>query len=277
MLPEALVLNIEDPAANGTLRLVVFVGILVLMGLLEAWMPRRDRVHERPMRWFTNLSMVAISGLAVRVIFPGAAAIGVALWAESQGYGLFALIALPGWIEGLAMFALLDLAIYAQHVATHKIPILWRLHRVHHADPDIDASTGIRFHPIEIILSMAYKMFIILLLGGPAIAVFLFEVVLNGSAMFNHANFKLPLWLDRILRVLIVTPDMHRVHHSVYRNETDANYGFNLSIWDRVFRTYIPQPKDGHTGMTIGLPNYQDGSPRFLGWSLLLPFKRGDQ
>ncbi len=273
MLPDGFALNVADPSESGLLRLSVFIAMLVLMGILETLAPRRKRSFERPARWFTNLGMVVISSLAIRLIFPGAAAIGVAIWASAEGYGLLALTDWPFWLETLIAVILLDMAIYGQHVASHKIPVLWRLHQVHHADPDIDATTGIRFHPVEIVLSMAYKMVIVILLGAPAVAVFIFEVVLNGSALFNHANLRLPLLIDRIIRSIFVTPDMHRVHHSVISEETDSNYGFNLSIWDRVFGTYIAQPREGHIGMEIGLPAYRDGSPRFLTWCLALPFR----
>ena len=192
----------------------------------------------------------------------------------ANGWGILSWIDWPFWLEVAVAAVLLDMAIYWQHVASHKIPVLWRVHRVHHADRDIDATTGIRFHPVEIVLSMLYKFVVIIALGAPALGVFIFEVLLNGSAMFNHANLKLPAWLDRVLRTLIVTPDMHRVHHSVIHHETDSNYGFNLSIWDRLFGSYIDQPEKGHDGMTIGLNDYQTDNPSRLDWSLLLPFRK---
>ncbi|MCB1491093.1 MAG: sterol desaturase family protein [Rhodobiaceae bacterium] len=254
------------------LRLTAFIGVFVLMAVVEALLPKRERREERKVRWFTNLGLVVIDSVTVLVIFP-IAAVGVAFWAQQQGYGLFNMTGVPGWLAGLLSFVILDFAIYLQHVATHKIPILWRVHRVHHADHDLDVSSGLRFHPIEITLSVAYKIAWVTLIGAPPLSVFLFEVVLNACAMWNHANFNLPKPIDRILRKVIVTPDMHRVHHSILRNETDANYGFNLSIWDRLFRTYIAQPEKGHHGMTIGLPDRQDDGPQFLLWSLLFPFK----
>ena len=174
----------------------------------------------------------------------------------------------------LVSAVLLDMAVYWQHVASHKIPMIWRFHKMHHADRDIDATTGIRFHPVEIVLSMLYKMVIVLILGPHIIGVFLFEIILNGSAMFNHANVRLPLWLDKTIRILFVTPDMHRVHHSVIAAETNSNYGFNLSIWDRIFGSYIAQPKEGHDGMTIGLPQYQTNKPSNILWCLKLPFSK---
>jgi sterol desaturase/sphingolipid hydroxylase (fatty acid hydroxylase superfamily) len=242
------------------------------MGVGEALLPRRDRVASQGRRWFTNLFIAGIDTAVLRIIFP-VAAVGFAVWAQAKGYGLFNVTGLPPLLEGLIAFLALDFAIYVQHVASHKIQVLWRLHQVHHADPDIDVSTGIRFHPVEILLSMGYKLIVVTALGAPPAAVFAFEVVLNGGALFNHANLKLPLWLDRILRLLIVTPDMHRVHHSVIWRETDSNYGFNLSIWDRMFGTYVAQPKEGHEGMTIGLKQHGREQPVRLGWSLLIPFR----
>jgi len=264
--------DLSDPTASGGLRLGVVLFILVAMALLEALLPRRQRSMSQSRRRVTNLSITAINTATIRLLFP-VTAIGVGIWAGSAGYGLLNMLNWPGWVEGLLAFLLLDLAIYIQHVLSHKIPLLWRLHQMHHADPDIDATTGILFHPIEIALSMAYKMAIIVLFGALVMAIFLFEVVLNGGALFNHANLKLPLWFDWVLRWLVVTPDMHRVHHSVIHRETDSNYGFNLSIWDRLFGTYIDLPSKGHTGMTIGLVRYRDAGPTRIGWSLVLPFR----
>jgi sterol desaturase/sphingolipid hydroxylase (fatty acid hydroxylase superfamily) len=176
-------------------------------------------------------------------------------------------------LEGLIGFLALDLAIYAQHVAFHKVPVLWRLHRMHHADLDIDVSTGLRFHPIEIIISMLIKMAIVVLIGVPAVAVVAFEVVLNATSMFNHSNTAMPLWLDRVVRLIVVTPDMHRVHHSIKRHETDSNFGFNLPWWDRLFGTYRPQPEAGHDGMTIGLPIFRDPQELRLDRLITQPFR----
>ena len=258
---------------EGAIRLSVFAGVFLVMALLEMAMPRKDRTQPRTTRWFTNFAIVAIDTLAVRLLFP-ILAVGVASVATANGWGLFALIDWPYWLEVLLCAVLLDLAIYGQHVASHKVPILWMVHRMHHADRDIDVTTGARFHPVEIVLSMLYKFVVIIALGAPALAVFVFEVVLNGSAMFNHANWRMPLWLDRIVRQVFVTPDMHRVHHSIRSHETDSNYGFNLSIWDRIFRTYIDQPQDGHDKMTIGLTAFQDDRPSSLLWCLVLPFRK---
>ena len=258
---------------EGVIRFAVFAGVFVLMAVLEAVFPRKDRALPRAQRWLTNGGFVVIDTLALRLVLP-VLAVGMAEIAARNGWGLFNSLALPFWLEVALAFVILDLLIYAQHVATHKIPVLWRLHKVHHADRDIDATTGVRFHPVEIVLSMTYKLLCVVILGAPALAVFLFEVVLNAAALFNHANVRLPSGVDRIARRVIVTPDMHRVHHSVHRQETDSNYGFFLSIWDRMFRTYIAEPRDGHDAMTIGLSGYQDDKPARLLWSLWLPFRR---
>ncbi len=258
--------------SEALVRLAAFGGIFAVMAVWELAMPRRERVQPRGRRWLTNLAMVAIDTLALRLLFP-ILAVGVAMEASAQGWGLFALTALPSWLEVALAVIALDLAIYAQHVAFHKVPILWAVHKVHHADRDIDVTTGIRFHPVEICLSMLIKFAVVVALGAPALGVFLFEVLLNGTAMFNHANLRLPAPVDRIVRLLVVTPDMHRVHHSVRMAETDSNYGFNLSVWDRLFATYVPQPRDGHLGMRIGLADCQTDEPSRLGWSLLLPFR----
>ena len=263
----------EPIASEAIIRMGIFAGVFVVMALAELALPRKQRMQPRTTRWFTNLGLVVLDTLALRLLFP-VMAVGMADIAATRGWGLFAWTDLPFLLEvGLAAI-LLDLAIYGQHIASHKIPLLWRVHRVHHADRDIDLTTGIRFHPVEIILSMLYKFAVIIVLGAPALGVFIFEVLLNGSAMFNHANFKLPRPIDRVLRQLFVTPDMHRVHHSVIHRETDSNYGFNLSVWDRLFGTYIDQPEKGHETMTIGLRAYQDDKPSQLLWSLILPFRR---
>ncbi len=253
------------------IRLAVFAGIFVTMAAWEILAPRRKLAVRWTRRWVTNLSLIGVDALAVRVVLP-IVAVGVAAWSEHQGIGLFALVDLPFWLELAVAVALLDLAIYLQHLATHKIPVLWRLHRVHHADRDIDVTTGLRFHPIEMVLSMVWKFAVIVAIGASPMAVFVFEVLLNGLAMFNHANVRIPAAADRVLRLAVVTPDMHRVHHSVRLEETDSNYGFNLSLWDRLFGTYRPQPRDGHEAMRIGLLDCLDDRPTRLGWSLLSPF-----
>ena len=261
-----------EQLSETTLRLAAFAGIFFFMAAGEFALPRRTLVLGRGMRWLTNLAIVVLDSIVVRLLFP-LATVGTALWAEAAGFGLFHSLALPGWLAGVLGFLILDFAIWGQHVASHKIPILWRVPRVHHSDRDIDVTTALRFHPIEIVLSMLFKMGIVAVLGIPAMAAFIFEVVLNGMAMFNHANLRLPLWLDSVLRLVVVTPDMHRVHHSVIHDETDSNYGFNLSVWDRMFSTYIPQPREGHDGMTIGLSEYQSEEPARIAWVLGFPFK----
>jgi len=243
------------------LRLGSFLGVLLLMLVWEAGLPRRPVPVGNWRRRWINLVLVACNSLLVRLLVPVAAG-GVALMAAQQGWGLFNWLELPQLPATVLAIVVLDLAIYAQHVVFHHVPVLWRLHRVHHTDLALDATTGLRFHPLEILLSLLYKMLVVWLLGAPLLAVVVFEILLNAMAVFNHANICLPVRLDSLLRVLIVTPDMHRVHHSVIKAETNSNYGFNLSCWDRLFHTYTAQPRDGHLGMTIGLLEYRD--PRRL-------------
>jgi len=255
------------------IRLGIFAGVLIFFSLLEALFPRRKRALPRSTRWTTNLCFTVIDSLAVRLLGP-LTALTVAAWAVQNGIGLFNIISAPIWAEAIAAFILLDFAIYLQHVISHKVPLFWRLHKVHHTDRDLDASSALRFHPIEILLSMLYKCAVMLLLGPAVITVLIFEIVLNASAIFNHANMKLPLWFDAILRPVIVTPDMHRIHHSTTMSETNSNYGFNFSIWDRLCRTYQAQPAGGHQEMEIGLSEHQDSRPGKLLWSLALPFAK---
>ena len=274
------VFGISEPV----LRFSFFAGVLVAMAALEFVIPKRKLSAPKPKRWITNFAIVGIDSAMVRLMaaLPGVfgatavplAAVAAAIVAEQNGIGLLYWLDLPFWLAVALSLLVLDFAIWFQHFASHKVPVLWRLHQVHHADVDIDVSTAIRFHPVEIVLSMLYKIAWVFALGAPAVAVVLFEVILNGCAMFNHANVNLPRWLDRVLRAVIVTPDMHRVHHSIIQREHDSNYGFNLSIWDRMFGTYTDQPEDGHQGMTIGLKPYQSEQPTRLTWSLLLPFGR---
>ena len=256
------------------LRLSIFVLVLVAMAALEAILPKRERQQTRAQRWSTNLSLVVINSIVLKLLGPITAIIA-AEYALTHNWGLIALspIPLPLFVEIIIGVLLLDFAIYIQHVAFHRIPLLWRLHKVHHADRDIDVTTGIRFHPIEAALSMIYKCGIILLLGPVTLAVIIFEILLNASAMFNHANVRLPKSLDKLLRTVIVTPDFHRVHHSVIEKETNSNYGFFMSIWDKLCGTYIEQPRDNHQGMTIGLNSYQTNKPGNLLWCLTIPFK----
>ena len=253
----------------------VFLTLFALFAGLEAAVPRRGRTQSRKLRWPTNLAITVLNTVALRalaVLLP-LLAIGAALDAEAQGWGLFNLTGWPLWLEGVASLLILDLAIWAQHLVTHKVPLFWRFHRVHHADRDMDVTTGFRFHPVEILASMLLKIGLIYLLGPSALAVLLFELILSGTALFNHANLALPAPVDRVLRLVLVTPDMHRVHHSVQREEHDSNYGFALSLWDRLFRTYVPEPKAGQDAMTVGL-EWQDERPARLAWALWLPFRR---
>ena len=239
------------------IRLGVFAFVFVTMLLWELLAPRRVLSVSRAMRWTSNLGLLVLNTIVLRLMFP-AAAVGIAYSVGQQGWGLFNLVDLPFWFEVLVAVLLLDLAIYLQHRLMHQVPVLWRLHRVHHADLDFDLTTGSRFHTIEIIVSMLIKWLVILLLGPALVAVLVFEVLLNGMAIFNHANVSLPRAIDRMVRYLLVTPDMHRVHHSTLVRETNSNYGFNLSIWDRIFKTYIDQPAKGHRAMTIGLAEFRD-------------------
>ena len=238
-------------------RLGVFAAVFIVMLVWELLAPRRVLTVSKLQRWSSNLSLLLLNGIVLRLLFP-AAAVGLAYSAREMNWGLFNLLSLPAWFEVIAAVLLLDLAIYLQHLLMHRVPLLWRLHRVHHADLDIDLTTGSRFHTIEIVVSMLIKWLAILLLGPALLAVLVFEILLNGMAMFNHANVRLPRGIDRVLRYLLVTPDMHRVHHSILRRETNSNYGFNLSLWDRVFHTYIDQPEKGHDAMTIGIPEFRD-------------------
>ena len=242
---------------EAVIRLGVFALVFVTMLLWELLAPRRVLSVSRTLRWTSNLGLLVLNTIVLRLMFP-AAAVGIAYSVGQQGWGLFNLVDLPFWFEVLAAVLLLDLAIYLQHRLMHQVPVLWRLHRVHHADLDFDLTTGSRFHTIEIIVSMLIKWLVIILLGPALIAVLVFEVLLNGMAIFNHANVSLPRAFDRMVRYLLVTPDMHRVHHSTLPRETNSNYGFNLSIWDRVFKTYIDQPEKGHQAMTIGLAEFRD-------------------
>ena len=256
------------------IRLSVFLGLFILFAGLEALAPRRARHLPRTSRWFTNISLTVLNTVALRAIAIAMPflAIGAAVDAWRLGWGLLNQVQWPWLAEGALALLAVDFAIWVQHWVTHKVPLFWRFHRMHHADRDMDVTTGIRFHPVEIAASMGLKIGLIYLLGPMAVAVLVFEVMLNGTTLFNHANLRLPLWLDRGVRLVLVTPDMHRVHHSAQRHEHDSNYGFALSIWDRIFGTYRAQPEGGHDGMTVGL-EWQDEAPARLGWSLLLPFR----
>jgi len=259
---------------EGLLRAGVFLGLLVTLSIAESLAPRRARVVPRGTHAAHNLALVAVDSIVARLVLP-AGALGVALFAEERGLGALHHVAWPAWSELVCALLTLDLALWAQHVASHRVALLWRLHRVHHADLDLDATSGVRFHPLEILLSLAWKAALIVALGVSPAAVVLFEVILNGMSVFNHANVRLPRALDAALRKLIVTPDMHRVHHSVLREETDSNFGFNLVVWDHLFRTYRAEPRDGQVLLRIGLMDTRDPRlvARVLGM-LSLPFRR---
>ncbi len=259
------------PEHETTIRLGFFFGIFAVMACWELIAPCRRLTASKAQRWTRNLLIVAINTLTVRLLFP-AAAVGLALVAAQQGWGLLNIIALPQGLEVFLAVVALDFAIYLQHVLFHAIPALWRLHMVHHSDVDIDVTTGARFHPVEIVLSILIKFAVILALGPSATAVIIFEILLNGAAMFNHSNIRIPPRIDRIMRLFIVTPDMHRVHHSVIKDETNSNFGFNLPWWDRLLGTYRDQPSLGHQHMEIGLRSFRNPDWLTLPRLLALPF-----
>ena len=264
---EAFITSHEVP-----IRLGFFFGIFGMMAVWELVAPRRRLHASKLLRWFNNIGLVFLNSLVLRLLFP-AAAVGMALFAREQAWGLFNYLQIPVWLAVAASVVTMDLFIYLQHVMVHAVPALWRLHRVHHADLDFDVTTGARFHPLEILLSMLIKFAVILLLGAPVVAVVIFEVILNATSMFNHANVRLPARVDRFLRWVVVTPDMHRVHHSVEDDETNSNFGFNLPWWDRLLGTYRDQPRAGHEAMTIGIRTFRDD--RWCSWlpgMLAIPF-----
>ena len=254
------------------IRLAAFAGVFGVMAVWELLKPRRRQAIGRNWRWPNNLGVMAVDVVLVRILLP-ITAVGLALIAEARGFGLFNLIALPRWASVIISVILLDLAIYLQHVLFHAVPALWRLHRMHHADLEIDVTTGVRFHPIEILLSIAIKLAVVAALGTPAAAVVIFEVLLNATSMFNHSNVRVPAQIDRVLRWFVVTPDMHRVHHSILRRETNSNFGFNLPWWDRLLGTYRAQPAAGHEGMTIGIEQFRGARELGLDRMLLQPFR----
>ncbi len=257
--------------AEPIVRLGSFITILVVVGIWEALAPRRERSLMRLKRWPGNLGIAALNTLVIRIVFPTAAA-GVALLGEQRGWGLLNVFPFPAWISVLISVVILDLVIYLQHVLFHAVPLLWRVHRMHHADLDIDVTTGVRFHPIEIALSMCIKLLVVTALGAPALAVLIFEVLLNATSLFNHGNMRIPLPFDKVLRRLVVTPDMHRVHHSWHPDETNSNFGFNLPWWDRLLGTYKDQPKDGHESMIIGINQFREPAWERLDRMLIQPF-----
>jgi sterol desaturase/sphingolipid hydroxylase (fatty acid hydroxylase superfamily) len=253
------------------IRVGSFLPAFILIAIWEITAQRRSLTTSKNIRWISNLGITFLNPLVLRLVFP-VLALDMAAIAQKQGWGLLNTFDAPYWLTVVIGIALLDLTIYLQHVMFHAIPILWRLHMVHHADLDYDVTTGLRFHPIEIILSMVIKLSVVVALGPPVVAVLVFEVVLNAAAMFNHGNIRLSLKIDAILRYFIVTPDMHRVHHSVIIRETNSNFGFNLPWWDRLFGTYRSQPVKGHAEMTIGLSQFRDAKRLTLPWLLILPF-----
>jgi len=257
--------------AEPLIRLGAFLGVFLAVALWELAAPRRRPAFARRARWPHNLGLLAVDVAVLRLVAPGAA-IAVAVAGEARGWGLVNAFAIPGWIAIPLAIALLDLAIYFQHVTFHAVPTLWRLHRVHHSDLHIDVTTGTRFHPVEILISTAVKCAGVAALGAPAVAVLAFEVLLNATAMFNHANARVPAWIEQWLRWLLVTPDMHRVHHSIVYNETSSNFGFNLPWWDRLFGTYRAQPAAGHQGMTIGVDAFRSPEELRLDRLLVQPF-----
>jgi sterol desaturase/sphingolipid hydroxylase (fatty acid hydroxylase superfamily) len=257
------------------IRLLVFAGIFAVMAAWEILAPRRERTLARGTRWPGNIGVVVLDTVLVRLVFP-MTAVGLALVAEARGWGLFHALELPAWASLLLAVIALDLAIYLQHVLFHAVPALWRLHRMHHADLEFDVTTGARFHPIEILLSMGIKLGVVGALGAPAAAVLLFEALLNATSMFNHSNVCMPARFDRVLRWIVVTPDMHRVHHSIVARETNSNFGFNLPWWDRLFGTYRAKPAAGHEGMTIGIEQFRDPAEQRLDRMLTQPFRDDD-
>ncbi len=257
-------------------RLSFFFGILMLIVGWEVVAPRRRQIIARRLRWPSNLAIVGLNTLLIRLLLPFTA-VAMAMIAHDRGWGLINQLDLPVWPAVIVCVVLLDFVVYAQHVLFHAVPVLWRLHRMHHTDVEFDVTTGARFHPVEIFLSMGIKLLAVVTLGAPALAVLIFEILLNATAMFNHGNIRVPLGLDRVMRWLVVTPDMHRVHHSVVRAETDSNFGFNLPWWDRLFGTYCDQPAAGHQHMTIGLNDFRVSRERQLHRMLSQPFRQQDR
>ncbi len=254
------------------IRIGFSLGVFALMAAWELLAPRRLLTTSKFVRWTNNLGLAILNTIILRLLFPFAA-VGVAIFATTHDLGVFNHFSVPLPVAILVSLIALDLTIYLQHVLMHAVPTLWRIHRVHHADLDYDVTTGSRFHPVEIIFSMLIKFAAILALGAPALAVVIFEIILNAMSIFNHGNVRLPLGVDRVLRLILVTPDMHRVHHSIRLKEANSNFGFNLSTWDRVFGTIVDQPQGGHDGMSIGIDRYRE--PRLVSWLpgiLALPF-----
>ncbi|MBC8018347.1 MAG: sterol desaturase family protein [Verrucomicrobia bacterium] len=257
---------------DAAIRLISFLGVFLLVALAELVWPRRTLVASKGQRWFCNIAIVAIDSVTARLILP-LLPLGMAGIATAKGWGIFNLLAVPGWLEIVMVILIFDLIIYLQHRSFHRVPLFWRFHRMHHTDLDLDVSSGNRFHPIEILVSLLIKLAAVALLGAPAVAVVIFEVALNANSLFNHGNLRIPTSVDSWLRLFIVTPDMHRVHHSIIPRETDSNFSFNLPWWDRMLGTYRDQPREGHIGMIIGLKEFRDEQKLGLGSLLMLPFR----
>ena len=257
------------------LRLTFFLSILIILIMAEILLPKKKRIHNRKDRWITNGLITLINTASVNIVHIAIPLIAIvaAVDVSNGKMGLFNIINFPIWIEIILTVIILDFIIWGQHLLSHKIPFVWRFHRMHHTDRDLDVTTAVRFHPFEIIFSMFIKITSIYILGASAIAVIIFEIILNGMAMFNHANLRIPLRIENILRKFIVTPDLHRIHHSIYIDEHNKNFGFSLSIWDKIFKCYLDQPRDGHKDMKLGL-KWQNDKPTKLGWSLWIPFKK---
>ena len=257
------------------LRLTFFLSILIILIMAEILLPKKKRIHNRKDRWITNGLITLINTASVNIVHIAIPLIAIvaAVDVSNGKMGLFNIINFPIWIEIILTVIILDFIIWGQHLLSHKIPFVWRFHRMHHTDRDLDVTTAVRFHPFEIIFSMFIKITSIYILGASAIAVIIFEIMLNGMAMFNHANLRIPFRIENILRKFIVTPDLHRIHHSIYIDEHNKNFGFSLSIWDKIFKCYLDQPRDGHKDMKLGL-KWQNDKPTKLGWSLWMPFKK---
>lgn len=258
------------------IRLSIFAAIFTIMAAWEVFSPRRHQAIGRVTRWPSNIGIVALDALIVRILFP-VSAVGLALFVEANGWGLIQFWKIPVWLAVPVAVITLDFVIYIQHVLFHAVPALWRLHRMHHADLEFDLTTGVRFHPIEIVFSMVIKLTMVAALGAPALAVLIFEALLNVTAMFNHSNIRILPATDRLLRWFVVTPDMHRVHHSIITHETNSNFGFNLPWWDRLLGTYRPQPAAGHEKMTIGIEKFRDPAEQRLDHMLTQPFREADR
>ena len=256
---------------EGFIRLGFFLGVFVAVALWEQSQPRRSLMESRKVRWFSNLAIAFLNTILLRLAFP-ILTVGIAVLCEDKGWGLLNNVEMPYPIKVFCAVLFLDFAIYMQHVVVHAVPLLWRLHLMHHTDLDFDVTTGSRFHPIEIIISMMIKIFVVVALGASEIAVIIFEVLLNATSMFNHGNINIPIKIDCFVRLFLVTPDMHRVHHSFKPKETNSNFGFNLPWWDRLFGTYRDQPEEGHSGMTIGISQFRDSKYLKLRWLLIQPF-----